>query len=195
MTSLKTTLSAVALAATMAAAAVTGAFAQSKGTVGIAMPTKSSARWIADGDNLVTSLKGMGYTTDLEYAEDKIPTQVSQVENMITKGAKLLIIANDSFPYMQQSGELVHAMLKDAGFNAVLEILPSPVMNDKIAKVDLAKLRRVVCRCVLTRLILGDPTPAGRLYELADRALLSHDELQSQIRHPFDEFEQRWQPS
>jgi hypothetical protein len=68
--------------------------------------------------------------------------------------------------------------------------------RDKIAKVDLAELRRVVRRCILTRLILGDPTPAGRrLHELADRALLSHDELQSQIRHPSDEFVQRWQAS
>src|SRR6187431_758592 len=63
------------------------------GLVGIAMPTKSSARWIADGDNLVKSLTDLGYTTDLQYAEDDIPTQVSQVENMITKGAKALVIA------------------------------------------------------------------------------------------------------
>jgi putative multiple sugar transport system substrate-binding protein len=63
------------------------------GLVGIAMPTKSSARWIADGDNLVKSLTDLGYTTDLQYAEDDIPTQVSQVENMITKGAKVLVIA------------------------------------------------------------------------------------------------------
>ncbi|MHB8890819.1 MAG: multiple monosaccharide ABC transporter substrate-binding protein [Candidatus Limnocylindrales bacterium] len=63
------------------------------GLVGIAMPTKSSARWIADGDNLVKSLKELGYETDLQYAEDDIPTQVSQVENMITKGAKVLVIA------------------------------------------------------------------------------------------------------
>ena len=63
------------------------------GLVGIAMPTKSSARWIADGDNLVKSLTGLGYTTDLQYAEDDIPTQVSQVENMVTKGAKVLVIA------------------------------------------------------------------------------------------------------
>jgi putative multiple sugar transport system substrate-binding protein len=63
------------------------------GLVGIAMPTKSSARWIADGDNLVKSLTAAGYTTDLQYAEDDIPTQVSQVENMITKGAKALVIA------------------------------------------------------------------------------------------------------
>ena len=63
------------------------------GLVGIAMPTKSSARWIADGDNLVKALQALGYETDLQYAEDDIPTQVSQVENMITKGAKVLVIA------------------------------------------------------------------------------------------------------
>ena len=63
------------------------------GLVGFAMPTKSSARWIADGDNLVKALTAAGYTTDLQYAEDDIPTQVSQVENMITKGAKALVIA------------------------------------------------------------------------------------------------------
>ncbi|RDJ93939.1 exodeoxyribonuclease VII small subunit, partial [Lacticaseibacillus rhamnosus] len=48
---------------------------------------------IADGDNLVKALTALGYTTDLQYAEDDIPTQVSQVENMITKGAKVLVIA------------------------------------------------------------------------------------------------------
>src|SRR6476661_1415065 len=93
MTSLKTTLSAVALAATMAATAVTGAVAQSKGTVGIAMPTKSSARWIDDGNNMVKSLQERGYTVDLQYAEDDIPNQLSQIENMVTKGAKVLVIA------------------------------------------------------------------------------------------------------
>src|SRR5712671_456765 len=93
MTSLKTTLSALALAATMAATAVTGAFAQSKGTAGIAMPTKSPARWIDDGNNIVKILKERGYGTDLQYAEDDIPNQLSQVENMVTKGAKALVIA------------------------------------------------------------------------------------------------------
>jgi putative multiple sugar transport system substrate-binding protein len=93
MTSLKTTLSALALAAAMAATAVTGAFAQGKDTVGIAMPTKSSARWIDDGNNIVKILKERGYNTDLQYAEDDIPNQLSQVENMVTKGAKVLVIA------------------------------------------------------------------------------------------------------
>lgn len=69
------------------------AWSQDKGPVGISMPTKSSARWIADGDNMVRYFKEKGYKTDLQYAEDDIPNQLAQVENMITKGAKVLVIA------------------------------------------------------------------------------------------------------
>lgn len=69
------------------------AVAQDKGTIGIAMPTKSSARWIADGDNIVKNLQAKGYKADLQYAEDDIPNQLAQIENMITKGDKVLVIA------------------------------------------------------------------------------------------------------
>ena len=75
------------------ASLTTGAMAQSKGTVGIAMPTKSSARWIADGDNMVKVFKEKGYGTDLQYAEDDIPNQLAQIEGMITKNVKVLVIA------------------------------------------------------------------------------------------------------
>ena len=68
--------------------------AADKGTIGISMPTKSSLRWIADGDNMVKVLKAKGYNTDLQYAEDDIPNQLSQVENMVTKGVKVLVIAS-----------------------------------------------------------------------------------------------------
>jgi putative multiple sugar transport system substrate-binding protein len=67
--------------------------AQNKGTIGISMPTKSSARWISDGDSMVRELKAKGYKTDLQYAEDDIPNQLAQIENMITKGAQVLVIA------------------------------------------------------------------------------------------------------
>jgi putative multiple sugar transport system substrate-binding protein len=88
----KTILLALALAGSIAVASG-GALAQSKPTIGIAMPTKSSARWIDDGNNIVKVLKERGYGTDLQYAEDDIPNQLSQVENMVTKGAKVLVIA------------------------------------------------------------------------------------------------------
>lgn len=93
MLKLKTTFLALALAGAATMAAGVAASAQEKATVGIAMPTKSSARWIDDGNNMVKVLKERGYNTDLQYAEDDIPNQLSQVENMVTKGAKALVIA------------------------------------------------------------------------------------------------------
>lgn len=63
-------------------------------TIGILMPTKSSERWIKDGNDMVKGLKELGYSTDLQYAEDVVETQVSQAENLITKGVSALVIAN-----------------------------------------------------------------------------------------------------
>ncbi|SFD56950.1 multiple monosaccharide ABC transporter substrate-binding protein [Roseivivax sediminis] len=83
-------LSALALTLGLSAGA---AFAQDKGTIGIAMPTKSSARWISDGESMVRQFEEAGYETDLQYAEDDIPNQLAQIENMITKGVDVLVIA------------------------------------------------------------------------------------------------------
>jgi putative multiple sugar transport system substrate-binding protein len=63
------------------------------GLVGIAMPTKSSARWISDGNSMVKQFEAAGYKVDLQYAEDDIPNQLAQIENMITKGVNVLVIA------------------------------------------------------------------------------------------------------
>ncbi|MFD1828240.1 MULTISPECIES: multiple monosaccharide ABC transporter substrate-binding protein [Streptomyces] len=63
------------------------------GTIGIAMPTKSSERWIADGENMVEQFEAKGYRTDLQYGDDKVENQVAQIENMISKGHEALVIA------------------------------------------------------------------------------------------------------
>ena len=62
--------------------------------VGVAMPTQSSERWINDGANMKAKLEELGYEVDLQYAEDDIQAQVSQVENMIASGANCLVIAS-----------------------------------------------------------------------------------------------------
>ena len=90
MTMMKTLLAAVALGAMAFAGA---ASAQDKAVVGVSMPDKSVARWIADGANMVKTLKEKGYDADLQYAEDDVSTQLSQIENMVTKGAQVLVIA------------------------------------------------------------------------------------------------------
>ena len=63
------------------------------GLIGVSMPTQSSTRWISDGENIKEVMEAAGFEVDLQYAEDDIPTQVAQLEAMLTKGAKALIIA------------------------------------------------------------------------------------------------------
>ena len=68
--------------------------AASKGSVGIAMPTKSLARWVDDGDNMVKQFEAAGYEAELQYASDDVATQLRQIETMILKGVDVLVIAS-----------------------------------------------------------------------------------------------------
>ncbi|CAB3651221.1 Multiple sugar-binding periplasmic protein SbpA [Paraburkholderia sediminicola] len=85
---------AVILTVSAAFSAMSGAaFAQDKGVIGISLPDKTESRWITDGKSMVDALKAKGYSADLQYANYDVPTQVNQVENMLAKGVKALVIA------------------------------------------------------------------------------------------------------
>jgi putative multiple sugar transport system substrate-binding protein len=123
MLRLRTIGLALSLAGLATLASNGGAAAQEKGTVGIAMPTKSSARWIDDGNNMVKALKEKGYGADLQYAEDDIPNQLSQVENMVTKGVKALVIA-------AIDGTTLSDVLKQAKAKGVIVIAYDRLIRD-----------------------------------------------------------------
>nr|WP_067294151.1 multiple monosaccharide ABC transporter substrate-binding protein [Marinobacterium profundum] len=102
----KKLMASVALGTVMLSGAV---FAAEKGYVGISMPTKSSARWITDGDSMVKQLEAAGFKADLQYAEDDIPNQLSQIENMIVKGVNVLVIAAIDGTTLSNALENAHA--------------------------------------------------------------------------------------
>ncbi|WP_207226345.1 multiple monosaccharide ABC transporter substrate-binding protein [Microterricola gilva] len=93
------------------------------GLIGVAMPTKSSERWIQDGDAVKEQLEAQGFKVDLQYAEDDIPTQVSQIENMITKGAEALIIASID-------GTTLTSVLEEAAANDIPVIAYDRLIRD-----------------------------------------------------------------
>ena len=62
--------------------------------IGVSMPTKDLQRWNQDGANMKAQLEKAGYAVDLQYAANDIPTQISQIENMVTGGCKVLVIAS-----------------------------------------------------------------------------------------------------
>ena len=61
--------------------------------VGVSMPTKDLQRWNQDGANMESELKAAGYEVDLQYASNDVQTQLSQIENMISGGCDVLVIA------------------------------------------------------------------------------------------------------
>ena len=61
--------------------------------IGVSMPTKDLQRWNQDGDNMKAMLEEAGYEVDLQYASNDVQTQLSQVENMISSGCEVLVIA------------------------------------------------------------------------------------------------------
>ena len=67
---------------------------ESKGVIGVAMPTQDLQRWNQDGENMKAQLEEKGYTVDLQFAGNDVQTQVSQIENMIANGDQLLVIAS-----------------------------------------------------------------------------------------------------
>ena len=92
------------------------------------MPTKSSERWIADGNNVKEQLEAKGYKVDLQYAEDDIPTQVNQIDNMITNGADALVIA-------AIDGTALTSQLEQAATNKIPVIAYDRLIRDS-ANVD-----------------------------------------------------------
>lgn len=51
-----------------------------------------ASRWIADGNSVKKQLEAKGYVVDLQFANDDIPTQTQQIDEMLTNGADILTV-------------------------------------------------------------------------------------------------------
>lgn len=61
--------------------------------IGISMPTKSLERWNKDGAHLEGLLQADGFKTTLQYADNKVDQQITQIQNMINQDPKVLVVA------------------------------------------------------------------------------------------------------
>jgi putative multiple sugar transport system substrate-binding protein len=91
--------------------------------VGVAMPTKSLQRWNQDGAYLKEKLEAEGFDVDLQYANNDVATQVSQLENMITKGCKVLVIASID-------GTALKGVLAEAAAEGIIVIAYDRLIRD-----------------------------------------------------------------
>jgi len=62
--------------------------------VGVSMPTQDLQRWVQDGENMQKELEENGFEVMLTYAANNVATQIADLENMITNGCNVLVIAS-----------------------------------------------------------------------------------------------------
>ncbi|KUL50843.1 multiple monosaccharide ABC transporter substrate-binding protein [Streptomyces sp. NRRL S-1521] len=125
------------------------------GTIGLAMPTKSSERWIADGKNMAEQFKKAGYETDLQYGDDKVENQVAQIENMITKGHRLLVVAAINGSALTDVLKRAH----DAGIPVISydRLILGTENVDYYASFDNERVGRLQGQYLVDKLKLGEP--------------------------------------
>ncbi len=93
-------------------------------TVGIAMPTQSLERWNRDGAYLDEQFKAAGYNTIVTYSDNKNEQQVNDIQNMLSQGVDLLVIA-------AIDGNGLNTVMNDAGAAGVPVIAYDRlIMND-----------------------------------------------------------------
>jgi putative multiple sugar transport system substrate-binding protein len=95
--------------------------------IGVALPAKTSQNWVLAGDAFKKSIEKAGFKADIQYADDsnKVPSQQSEINSMLTKGAKVIIIgATDG----SQLGTQVKTAKKDG---AVVIAWDRNILNTK----------------------------------------------------------------
>lgn len=96
-------------------------------TVGIAMPTQSLERWNRDGAYLDEQFKAAGYNTIVTYSDNKNEQQVNDIQNMLSQGVDLLIIA-------AIDGNGLNTVMNDAGASNIPVIAYDRlIMNDNVS--------------------------------------------------------------
>jgi putative multiple sugar transport system substrate-binding protein len=77
------------------------------GKIGIAMPTQSLERWNRDGSYLQEQFEAAGYEVELTYSDNEVEQQVNDIQNLISDGVDLLVIA-------AIDGESLNTVLEEA---------------------------------------------------------------------------------
>ena len=131
--------------------------------IGISMPTKDLMRWNNDGEMLKSRLESQGFSVDLQYAANDVNTQITQIENQINQGCKILIIT-------AISSESLSSVLDEAQNKGITVIsydrliLDTPAV-DYYVTFDNYAVGQIQALYIVNALNL-DNAPAGKTYNI-----------------------------
>ncbi|WP_371578586.1 multiple monosaccharide ABC transporter substrate-binding protein [Streptomyces sp. NBC_01314] len=146
---------AVSLALTVSACGgQTSQSTSERGTIGIAMPTRASERWLTDGKSVVEDLQSKGYKTELLYGEDNPKTQASQIEKLVKQGVDALIVA--AIDNKSLNGALEQAAAEDIPVISYDRLILGTKNVDYYVSFDNEQVGRLQARHIIEKLGLED---------------------------------------
>ncbi|BBC34910.1 Periplasmic binding protein domain containing protein [Streptomyces graminofaciens] len=124
------------------------------GTIGVALPTRASERWLTDGKSVVEDLRDKGYKSKLVYGEDNPATQVSQIASLIKQGVDALIIA--AIDNRSLNGVLKQAAAADIPVISYDRLILDSKNVDYYVSFDNEQVGRLQARYIIDELGLED---------------------------------------
>ncbi len=91
--------------------------------IGVAMPTQSIQCWEQDGQDIKKQLESKGYSVDLQYADQYASNQSTQIQDMLARGCKVLVVA------LYDSGALHTVLAKAKAAGVTVIAYHFPIMN------------------------------------------------------------------
>ncbi|MBZ3906703.1 MULTISPECIES: multiple monosaccharide ABC transporter substrate-binding protein [Streptomyces] len=125
-----------------------------RGTIGVAMPTRASERWLTDGKSVVDDLEGKGYKTKLVYGDDDPKAQVDQIAKLVEQRVDALIIA--AIDNKSLNGVLQQAAAADIPVISYDRLILGTRNVDYYVSFDNEQVGRLQARYIIEKLGLED---------------------------------------
>ncbi len=88
---------------------IAGCAGKGKVAVGIVLPTKDEPRWIQDQTRFQDALKAAGYSAEILFSQGDSAKEKANVESLITKGVKVIIICPQDASAAAAAADEAHA--------------------------------------------------------------------------------------
>ncbi|MEI5527077.1 multiple monosaccharide ABC transporter substrate-binding protein [Streptomyces brasiliscabiei] len=125
-----------------------------RGTIGVAMPTRASERWLTDGKSVVDDLEGKGYKTKLVYGDDDPKAQVDQIAKLVEQRVDALIVA--AIDNKSLNGVLQQAAAADIPVISYDRLILGTRNVDYYVSFDNEQVGRLQARHIIEKLGLED---------------------------------------
>ncbi len=169
--------------------------------IGLSLPTQREERWVKDGETMKAAAKAAGVDLRVQVTDNDAAKQVSQCENLISQGIKVLILA----PHDASSASVIvdkatKAGIKVISYDRLVTESPADYVylsfdNVKVGELQGAYITKKVPKGTYV-VLAGSPTDNNaKLFREGAMKYIQPLADKGDIKIVMDQFVKDWQPS